>query len=505
MMKKMLALLLGCVMLLGVCGAAEDTLSCRMEYQFNADEFNALLTGIGGEIPEEVQPVIDLMLKVLNKLSFSGMINEKGAKGEIALGGSVLGNLYINWEDGIRLSTDLLPSYGLHITAEDLAPVTDVLAKLAQLDPAAYVAPFYDMIAAVEATVVTEAAETVIGDVTYTEKTTYTFTEKMLGDMVNGVLSLIRADAEKLGLGDMIGADVVSEADEDNKAFIVIYSNDTKKLITLENDAGAAAFVITLTEGENGMNGTVVVGVNPVVNGTFILRENGFSCAVTADEVAGDWFESHSVLECEFTRDENGFSLVIKESESFNEWTESHMTLECALQTAPVSVFSYALRSESASANWKQISEMKNSWTLTDENTISYLSDISVLEGYDGREMSMAMKGTGEMVLLEDGMDMTSAVYVNGSETPLCAATGALRFTDEGIDFPAFDEGKTVLTIAELSRLSDNANADEAQTLLQGMMSELMGNGIVNVMTAFRTMPEEYEQIMDFAVPSRYR
>lgn len=129
-MKKILALILALLMALSCCGAVAETatsipflgtgdMTVVSGAQVDEEALNALLPMLG--VDENSAGLIKTLLPLLNNLTEQGVMAGGGFQYDMFLKDSPLATIAVEQnENGIALATDLLPSYVISITPEDI-------------------------------------------------------------------------------------------------------------------------------------------------------------------------------------------------------------------------------------------------------------------------------------------------------------------------------------------------------------------------------------------------
>ncbi len=479
MMKKMLALLISLMMLFSVCGVAEGALVCDSNVNVNTEELLNFVRAVSGtvdaEIEEEAVTILNLLANVVNKVHTHAVISENGCAGTLALGDSDLGSVYADWSDGVKLYTDLLPSYAVNITAEELQPyvemvqqaVSQLLGVLMTIDTEAYAQPIRDLAQKFLDSQVTEKVTFTFGDTTYTDKATYTFTYGMLVDAANEIGALLKADAEKLGMGELFDFEAKVTVSEAVKLDIEVYANAGKDMLILVKNGDYTGIVVTCKYTETGMDWEFAIGIDDYtqITGSLSVGDGQFTFNCANDTV-GSYVEQHNAV---------SFTLV----------------------TDPVPLLTYAVHKDSTSYGWNTGRDIYYTLLQTSENTVSVMMEMAMKEAYGEESVNVTIREQADVTVTEDGLEETMVLYLGDSDVPAVTGNYTMTMTSEPVIFPELDwENMTVVSLEDILNASE-AGSDEIEAVENGLLMDLMGYTAPRVMMAFQTeLPDEYAQIM---------
>lgn len=480
MMKKMLALLVSLMMLFSVCGVAEGALVCDSNVNVNPEELLNFVRAVSGaadaEIEEEAVTILNLLANVVNKVHTHAVISENGCAGTLALGDSDLGSVYADWSDGVKLYTDLLPSYAVNITAEELQPyvemvqqaVSQLLDILMTIDTEAYAQPIRDLAQKFLDSQVTEKVTFTFGDTTYTDKATYTLTTGMLADAVNEIGALLKADAEKLGMGELFDLEANMTGSEEDKLDIEVYANAGKDMLILVKNGDYTGIVVTCKYTETGMDWEFAIGTDDYtrITGSLSVGDGQFTFNYANDTALG--------------------------------YMEQHNAVSFTLVTDPVPLLTYSVHTDSTSFNWNTGRDIYYTLLQTSENTVSVMMEMAMKEAYGEEEyVNVTIREQADVTVTEDGLEETMALYLGDSDVPAVTGNYTMTMTNDPVIFPELDwENMTVVSLEDILNASE-AGSDEIEAVGNGLLMDLMGYTAPRVMLAFQTeLPDEYAQIM---------
>ena len=130
-MKKILAVVLALMLAFSCTAMAEEAVSgvaLSGTITFDAAQVNSLAAMFG--LGEEYQPIINIVLSILNNLGGRVVVTREGMQADVLLkDGAVATIVGGDYEDGIAFVSDLFPNYVITVTAETLQPVMEAMEQ----------------------------------------------------------------------------------------------------------------------------------------------------------------------------------------------------------------------------------------------------------------------------------------------------------------------------------------------------------------------------------------
>lgn len=466
-MKKLLAMMLALVMLLS-CACAEGflpegkTLAADVNVDVNKDQMNALLNIVfamqGQSVNEQVAPVLNGLINLLDGMGGKWRISNEGASGAVTLNDAELATVYADARDNLNLSCSLLPGYVAYVDVNAvLAMLQQLIAatgvdvnSLMNVDMESLIMPYVMMFAQYMNTVgqsMSECNMQIMGK-TYTQKITLSLNAKDTAELIVAMMNRFKQDLNDLGLGMLaqkIEVPDASTASADDVLYIDLYVNmaDESVCIPVGN------------------------------NGALVIAQNGFEFTID---------NRYEIVKISFVQENGKVTLSMDVSTN---WGDENGSFVCVIDDKKLTFDMQMINSrEGVNLTMSVVADLRNDGM--DVVEVMNVNGITVKE-------DSALRAT------DDGLNAVSKLYVLDMENELITVNENVYLTDEAIVFPDYT-GYTRLDVLKLITGEDDIR--EVETALQGALQMLPVLLLQRVFTAAPNEAALLLQLMYTAAPT---